>query len=70
MRSYIIVGGRKIQTLETVVSVDVILLTSAATHLSVGFIEFICSPAIEISLRLFFQSGVFFCLPDFLDSPI
>ena len=69
MRSYIIVGHQKIQTLETVVSVDVILLTSAATHLSVGFIEFICSPAIEISLRLFFQLGVFCCLPVFSDLP-
>lgn len=31
-------GRQETQTLGTVVSVDVILLTSAATHLSVGFI--------------------------------
>lgn len=58
VRSYIIGGHQKIQTLETIVSVGIILLTSAATDLSLGFIEFTCSPAVEISLRLFFQLGV------------
>lgn len=49
-RSYIIVGHQKIQTFETILSIGVILLTSAATHLSVGFIEFTSSPVFEISL--------------------
>lgn len=67
VRSNIIVGHQKIPTLETIISVDVILLTSAATHLSVGFTEFTCSPAIESSLNLFSQLGVFCCLLIFSD---